>query len=61
MNGREAEAIASKPGDSDEEDPEVPGKHKFRSKSRTSQSLDPWKKILQSKFSLFHILPIVLI
>ncbi|XP_066990634.1 PAX3- and PAX7-binding protein 1 [Macrobrachium rosenbergii] len=49
VNGREAEAIAAKPGDSDEDDPELPGRHKFRSvKSRTSQSLDPWKKILQS-------------
>ncbi|XP_069986549.1 PAX3- and PAX7-binding protein 1 [Penaeus vannamei] len=49
VNGREAEAIAAKPGDSDEEDPEIAGKHKFRSKkSRTPQSLDPWKKILQS-------------
>ncbi|KAK7076980.1 hypothetical protein SK128_001986 [Halocaridina rubra] len=50
VNGREAEAIAAKPGDSDEDDPEIPGKHTFRPiKSRTpSQSLDPWKKILQS-------------
>ncbi|XP_069192333.1 PAX3- and PAX7-binding protein 1-like [Procambarus clarkii] len=49
VNGREAESIGAKPGDSDEDDPNTPGKHKFRSKStRTSHSLDPWKKILQS-------------
>ncbi|CAL4138659.1 unnamed protein product, partial [Meganyctiphanes norvegica] len=52
VNGREAEAIAHQPGDSDYEEEEErgpPGKHKFRSKNRTSgASLDPWKKILQS-------------
>ncbi|XP_053632244.1 PAX3- and PAX7-binding protein 1 [Cherax quadricarinatus] len=49
VNGREAESIGAKPGDSDEDDPSTPGKHKFRAKiMRTSHSLDPWKKILQS-------------
>lgn len=49
VNGREAEAIGARPGDSDS-DEEVPGQHKFRPKgTKTPQSLDPWKKILQSK------------
>lgn len=49
VNGREAESIGAEPGDSDSEE-ETPGQHKFRPKgTKTSQSLDPWKKILQSK------------
>lgn len=49
VNGREAESIAAQPGDSDSEE-ETPGQHKFRPKGlKTSQSLDPWKKMLQSK------------
>ena len=49
VNGREAEAIGARPGDSDSDD-EVPGQHKFRPKgTKAPQSLDPWKKILQSK------------
>ncbi|XP_042215602.1 PAX3- and PAX7-binding protein 1-like [Homarus americanus] len=48
VNGREAESIGAKPGDSDDESG-TPGKHKFKSKNmRTAQSLDPWKKMLQS-------------
>lgn len=49
VNGREAESIGAQPGDSDSEE-ETPGQHKFRPRGpKTSQSLDPWKKILQSK------------
>lgn len=49
VNGREAESIATQPGDSDSEE-ETPGQHKFRPKGvKTAQSLDPWKKILQSE------------
>ncbi|XP_050736972.1 PAX3- and PAX7-binding protein 1-like isoform X1 [Eriocheir sinensis] len=48
VNGREAESIGAEPGDSDSEE-DTPGQHKFRPKgAKTSQSLDPWKKILQS-------------
>lgn len=55
VNGREAEAIGARPGDSDS-DTEIPGHHKFRPKGvKTAQSLDPWKKILQSKKAIgFH-------
>ncbi|KAK4319562.1 hypothetical protein Pmani_009505 [Petrolisthes manimaculis] len=50
VNGREAENIAIQPGDSDDsEDGATPGHHKFRPRgNKSGQSLDPWKKILQS-------------
>lgn len=52
VNGREAESIAMQPGDSDDSDEgSTPGQHKFRPRgTKSGQSLDPWKKILQSEY-----------
>ena len=65
VNGREAEAIAHRPGDSDEDeldnDMEEEGKHQFKiknKKSPTKLSMDPWKKMLESEFTHTKIMEI---